>query len=178
MAAAAKRRRHTAESLEADRSSLTQLRSRLPFISQSALATILGIARTETLPTISTRRGIRSSRDLSSSMITPYGELHQQLVDETTGTKFEIQHPCCMLYQTCKISAAFAALMSQVRDSSPAAPLSLVFYCDEITPGNQLSYKNKRKTWGFYWSILELGNVALSFEDIRRHSHIYTHTYI
>jgi len=44
---------------------LASLRSRIPFISQSALSSILKIAATEGLPAITTRRGVREARDKS-----------------------------------------------------------------------------------------------------------------
>ena len=45
-------------------------------------------------------------------------------------------------------------------------PWSLILYADEILPGNQLAYKNKRKMWGIYWTILNLGSAALSDEEL------------
>ena len=166
--ATAKRRRRSTAELAAERTSLVDLRARLPFISQSALTSVLAIAQKEKLPDLALRKDVRRSRDTHTSVETPYGGIHQRLVDPDTGRQFEIQYPFSMLYHSCKSSPAMAALMKSVRTAVPGKPLSLVFYCDEISPGNQLSYKNKRKTWGFYWSVLEFGN-ALSSEDARNH---------
>ena len=167
--AAAKRRRRSTAELVAERTALVDLRARLPFVSQSALAAVLAIAQKEKLPDIANRKDVRKSRDEHTSVMTPYGEIHQRLVDPGTGRQFEVQHPFSMLYHTCKTSPAMASLMRSVRTTAPGMPLSLVFYCDEITPGNQLSYKNQRKTWGFYWTVLEYGHAALSSEDARKH---------
>ena len=163
------RRRRTAEQLEADQSSLIELRSKLPFISQSALSQILKIAAREPLPTLSSAQAIRKCRDTRVATLTPYGAIHQTKVHAISGKTFEFQHPFAMLYYVCKVSAVMSKLVSQLPPSSPDAPLSMIFYTDEISPGNQLSYKNKRKTWGLYWSIFELGAAALSCEDIHMH---------
>ena len=42
--------------------------------------------------------------------------------------------------------------------SSPASKWSLVLYCDEVSPGNQLAYKHERKAWAIYWSFAEFGS--------------------
>ena len=47
-----------------------------------------------------------------------------------------------MLHEVCETSVAMSNLVEQLPESSPANPLALVFYTDEITPGNALSYKN------------------------------------
>jgi hypothetical protein len=47
----------------------------------------------------------------------------------------------------------------QRRPSSPAEPWNLIFYEDEITPGNVLRADNKRKLHAFYASFLEFGEL-------------------
>ena len=46
-----------------------------------------------------------------------------------------------------------------------ASPWSVVFYCDEVTPGNPLKALNTRKLWVIYWSFLQLGE-ALCDEEV------------
>lgn len=144
---------------------VVDLRARIPFISHRALAAVLQIAKDETLPRIGSKKVISDSRDTRVSKRTPYGAIHQQIPLGSSGKTFEIQHPLAMLHEVCETSVAMSKLVEQLPESSPANPLALVFYTDEITPGNALSYKNQRKTWGFYWSIYEFGPAALSIED-------------
>ena len=121
------RRRRTAEQLEADQSSLIELRSKLPFISQSALSEILKFAAREPLPTLSSAQAIRKCRDTRVATLTPYGAIHQAKVHAVSGKTFEFQHPFAMLYYVCKVSAVMSKLVSQLPPSSPDAPLSMIF---------------------------------------------------
>jgi len=149
---------------------LQSLRSRLPFISQAALSSILTIARDEELPELSSRKSIRAARDNSVKLDTPYGKLHH--VVEFPGTppvRREIQNPFAILYHACKSSASWSRLvqgLAAARPPSPTSPWHIVLYTDEVLPGNELAYKNARKLWAVYWSILEFGNATLADEDI------------
>ena len=81
--------------------------------------------------------------------------------------KLEVQHPAAMLYHACFVSASFRNMVRRAvakAPPSPAAPWNFIFYADEISPGNQLAHKNKRKVWGFYCSLLEFGSTALDHE--------------
>ena len=160
-----KRRRRTAGQLDADQSSVRALQARVPYISQSALSTILKVATSETLPTFRNGSEIRTCRDYTVSTATPNGAIHQTKVHAPSGKAFEFQPPLAMLCHLTKVSAAMRTLVSQLPLSSPTAPLSMIFYTDEISPGNQLSYTNECKTWGLYRSVLEFGVAALSCED-------------
>jgi hypothetical protein len=150
-----------------DLNQVVSLRSKLPFMSQSALAAILKIAKTERLPTgAALRKDIRKARDDHVKVQTPYGAVHQPL-DVGAGITIECQHPMAMLHQVCQRSGRFSDLMSRtIRDAqpSPAKPLSIIIYSDGVSPGNQLSYSNARKTWAWYWSIYEF-DTALANED-------------
>lgn len=47
-------------------------------------------------------------------------------------------------------------------DSRLGAPLHLVIYADEVTPGNIIAPDNRRKIMMFYWTIKELGVLTTS----------------
>lgn len=160
-----KRVRLGADERRDQHTAVVDLRAKIPFISHRALAAVLQIAKDETLPWIGSKKVISDSRDTRVSKRTPYGAIHQQIPLGSSGKTFEIQHPLAMLHEVCETSVAMSNLVEQLPESSPANPLALVFYTDEITPGNALSYKNQRKTWGFYWSIYQFGPAALSIED-------------
>ena len=81
---------------------LQALRDRLPYISQSALASVLKIAQNEPLPTGS-RNDIKDARDTTARASTPYGNVCQPVKLKTkTGADMvvELQHPFAMLYHT------------------------------------------------------------------------------
>ena len=54
------------------------------------------------------------------------------------------------------------------RAPTPAAPLTIALYADEIAPGNALAQTTPGKCWGRYWSILEHGPATLCNEDAHR----------
>ena len=149
---------------------LQTLRDALPFISQSALAAILKISQREQLPS-GTRKDIRHARDTVALQATPYGPISQVInLSPAGGADFhaEIQHPFAMLYYCCSTSSALSGLVKRcVQKQQPtlANPWRIIFYTDEITPGNPMGYKNLRKLWAIYWSILEFGPEVLSDED-------------
>ena len=146
------------------------LRDRIPFVSQSALAALLRIARTEELPDAS-RKDIRDARNMASRISTPYGTLHQDLKfqdDEGNAITMEIAHPCAMLYHVSSVSASFSNIVLRTAQHTPPTltePWHIILYTDEILPGNQLAYKSLRKMWGVYWSVLEFGAAILSDEE-------------
>ena len=153
----------------AKRARLLDIRTRIPYCSQSALAALLQIAEDEELPSAS-RQEIAAARDSVSQVATPYGELHQSISARTTSggeLKLEVQAPLACLWQACRVSAEFSELLKRshaVIPSTIEAPWKLLLYCDEVIPGNQLAYNTSRKFWAWYWSILELGTSALADE--------------
>lgn len=158
----------------AKRARLIDLRSRLPYCSQSALSALLRIAASEELPDSSSRAFIRSARDSASTVATPYGPVHQELALETTTggeLKLELQAPFASFWWACNISSQLSALLKRNHDATPSTiekPWRLLLYCDEVLPGNQLAYKSERKFWAFYWSLLELGPAALA-DEVRKY---------
>lgn len=151
---------------------IQSLRSRLPYVSQSALAALLKIAEQEELPTGASRTTLRRARDAVREVRTTYGSLHQTLsfpLETGEILEVEVQNPFAALCEACRSSAAFSAMVSRCAAASPsslARPWKLVLYMDEILPGNQLAYTNERKMWGFYWTLLDFGSAALSDEDL------------
>jgi hypothetical protein len=57
-----------------------------------------------------------------------------------------------------------------VQGSDSKLARSLVLYGDEVVPGNNLAYDNKRKIWATYWSFLEFG-LGLSCEFLWMSTH-------
>ena len=99
------------ESAMADRpgklARLQSLRSRLPYISQSALSQLLRLAAQEELPGTCQRLDVRQARDRTVATHTPYGALHQQVaVKDSDGNdlELEVQHPFAMFWHACASS--------------------------------------------------------------------------
>ena len=75
--------------------------------------------------------------------------------------------PVCWMWHLCATCTLFSRFFNDrhVHDTSTAGrPWRIVFYADEITPGNVLRPGNPRKIWGIYWSMVELGATCLSHE--------------
>jgi len=149
---------------------LRDLRHKIPFVSQSALAAVLSLPRDE-LPEAVDRRLIREARDDIAFTNTPYGPVHQTIeIEMQDGKKrdVEVQHPAAMLYQLCLVSTCFSDLIIRTMHRYPCSvdkPWSVIIYSDQVSPGNQLLAVNTRKVWAFYWSILEFGLNVLSDEE-------------
>ena len=148
-----------------------RLRARLPYMTQSAFAAILSAAREEPLPDIGRRDDVREARSLIARSQTPYGRVHLK-IQVSCGARnmdVEIASPWPMLHVACEESNAFSSLLMQVMDRrgppSPRTPFRIGVYSDEITPGDQIMGKHRRKFQAVYWSIMELGAAALSLEE-------------
>ena len=152
-------------------SSALDLKHRLPAVSQSALASLISILRLEGLPKEHHRWQMRAARDkLCTKDITIYGPLHQCVHVATKDGKtkaVEVQHPCAMLYVSCKQSQWLSHVVQEALQKHPcslARPWNIILYNDEVTPGNPLAAEQKRKSEVFYWSVLEFGAHVLSNE--------------
>ena len=136
------------------------LRSQLPFVSQSALGAVLKLARDGELPEVSGRNEIRGARDAMCMVMTPFGTLHQKVV-VAGGVEIEVCTPAAMLWHASRLAPIQRLLERALRQPGP---LHVVLYADEVSPGNQLAHKQARKTWAWYWSVLEFGPAALASE--------------
>ena len=61
----------------------------------------------------------------------------------------------------------FGEMTERAMETTPPSflqPWGLVWYSDEIGPGNQLKHSNKRKVQCIYWSMLPLGQHAMGCE--------------
>ena len=84
------------------------------------------------------------------------------------GLSISLLHPAALLSHLAGSAASISAMLGNLLSETvvdPNCPLDIVLYSDEVTPGNALSYANKRKTWAVYWSIMQLGPAILSDED-------------
>ena len=146
---------------------LSDLRSSLPYISQSALGALLSAAKDSPLPEFCTRKRIREARNSIACQDTPYGPLMKRVtVPGINGRPicFDVQCPFAMLWLVAKTQNG-AALFRSAAPPSHSNPWKLIFYSDEVTPGNSMKQDNKRMLQGCYYSIIDFGAAALSKED-------------
>ena len=116
------------------------------------------------------RSNLKRQREEAFDIGTTYGPLLRQW--NLTGQKgqtiaVDYLHPAAMLSHVVANCEGFSRILKKLleeRRPSPGAPFTLVLYCDEVTPGNQLKRDNRRKVQAVYWSILELGPKLLSNE--------------
>ena len=74
-----------------------------------------------------------------------------------------LQHPMGLIEVASRISPQFKSNMLEALRRNNGK-LSILFYSDEITPGNVIASRNERKAHGIYWSVLEFGWPLLSSE--------------
>ena len=148
---------------------IEQLRRQVPHVSASALSAILQATRTDA-PELITRAALREARNNIVDQDSPYGKMFSEMTLTTKDgdpVKFDVLNPAAMLYVAFLQCPAWRSLMETTMARHPCdlETWQLILYCDEVTPGNQLSPDNQRKMWAFYFSFLELGAAVLSQED-------------
>ena len=77
-------------------------------------------------------------------------------------------HPFAFMWKAFATCCSFALLMNTClarTPCTPETPWSLVFYSDEVTPGDALVHDNRRKLQVVYFSFLEFGPSVLARED-------------
>ena len=148
---------------------LDRIRRALPHASISAVAGILKEIDEHGLPEVRSRSAL--ARATASQLLrpTPYGDLlvHVDMpCNEGTDGVLMIM-PLPMLWRAYNNGGGFKTLLDRslaIRPCTSETPWNLIFYADEVTPGEQLSGHNLRKVWVIYWSFAEFGPDALSDE--------------
>ena len=145
---------------------LNSFRRALPHVSATALASILDEVSREGVPALHKRSNFREATRLVVTNSTPYGPLLAEIpVMNKTLLMGTIQciNPLAYLYTTFSQGGAMSQLLQETmagNQSSPERPWRLIFYADEVVPGNAVSYDNKRKIWVIYsalWNLAQSG---------------------
>ena len=118
-------------------------------ISEWRRKVILKTIQRQGLPEHFSRQSQARARKTACSEVTPYGPLVQQV--EIDNLSVPIQHPLAMLWR-CSSLTSFQGLFHQICNGGP---LTLLLYCDGISPQDGLSKHDKRKMVAIYWSLLE-----------------------
>ncbi|CAE7430530.1 unnamed protein product [Symbiodinium sp. CCMP2592] len=143
------------------------------FTTQRALAQILKeIRELDELPAATGRSSVKRAREeLLHDYATPYGPIYIEPTlqkEDGTDVTIPILSPAAMLAWACEHCAAFGQLLQKQMALKPPTyekPWTLIWYSDQIAPGNQLKHVNRRKAQVIYWSLQELGAHAMSCES-------------
>ena len=71
-----------------------------------------------------------------------------------------------LLNHMCRESTSYRERFAEAVSSARGAPLKLVLYADEITPGDALALRHDRKFWIFFFSFIEFGVAHLHNEEL------------
>ena len=148
---------------------LENLRRGSPFISQSALESILDNMRQEGVPNQSSRKLIKKATKVALSENTSYGPLllgQEAITKEDEKVKFEITNLAIYLHLLYTQIGSFHQLLNNTYRDQPSSVddcWSLMLYENEIASGNVLG-KTQRKGWSIFCSFLQFPLQALSNE--------------
>ena len=139
---------------------LSDLRAAVPFVSQSALASILKFVTKEGVPTLTQPKHVREARTNLLESFCMYGPLFVE--SSVVGLDGNCQSLLFANFLTYLQGAfnqggafqQYIAALHQKVPSSANKPWRLLVYTDECHPGNQLS-SGSRKCWCIYVSFLE-----------------------
>ncbi|CAE7669351.1 UBC6 [Symbiodinium sp. CCMP2592] len=122
------------------------------------------------------RSSIKRSREEDLASLTGvFGPLVQQMEVPVEGKHDKnivvpYIHPASFLKHVFSLAPLWDFLRQEVlphkERPSYGRPGGLIFYADEVTPGNTLKSNNSRKMQCIYWSISELGSRGLSSEAL------------
>ena len=151
---------------------LNDFRRRLPHCSASAMSAILTDIKKHGFPEGGiSRHRLKDARNFQNLKHTQFGQIIQsmQLIDEDgEEQKVTICHPMALLWSAAEHCKNFSEFFKKQLLANPPSferPWNLVFYTDEVTPGNPLATLNQRKFHAIYWSCLEFCQHALSREE-------------
>jgi len=108
-------------------------------------------------------------RQVERTLQAAHGHLLTTITLSTTKGEFawEVGEPSAVLkdYLESPALRPYVRSMLGQRGCDPRHPLRLVFYCDEVTPGNALKLDNKRKTNAYYATLVELPPVLRAHRE-------------
>ena len=141
------------------------------YASQSAIARLLAHIRTHGLPEASSRPSQYRARKEICSIETDYGRLVQDITltsEKGDDLKISIQAPLPWLQYNCEHSQSYARMIMDAHRDNPSSPSNLWHICvyeDGVDPSDMGAAHHTRAACAWYWSIAELGMLALSHEE-------------
>ena len=113
------------------------------------------------LATHTLKRRFRRAQASHASASTPYGPVCQEMeLPSSALPVWSYCHPIALVHYLSTISIPFASLMAScVRG---CAPLRIIVYVDELTPGNALRPEKSRTLQSIYWAFADWPQHVLS----------------
>ena len=149
---------------------LDNIKRKVPFVTQSALASLIAEFKEHGLPELSSRHHIGEARQLAISG-TAYGALITSIsLACIDGSSLELGIVNFLTFLAIAFEAGGALYdgLCKAMDEHECcfdSPFQLLLYSDEIVPGNPIGHTLSRKSWVWYCSILELGPMLLQKEQ-------------
>ncbi len=134
---------------------------RCSHVSASALSNVLKMVDEMQLPEHYSPSYIARERKKIAYQGTSFGRLNQEVT--ISGVKFFVQHPLGVLEAASRTCSRFRDFLVRTIDDN-GGRATLLFYNDEVVPGNPLAHRCGRKVETCYWAFKEYGMHALSSE--------------
>ena len=150
---------------------LEDLRRNNPHISASALSEIITDIEKNGLPDLHGRKHVKEARDFTLKAHDAYGPmLETTQVVLKNGERRDILYVNLptLLQAMFGQGGSMAELIYRTMEHNPSttsSPWGLIYYNDEVVPGNVLSADTSRKVQCVYISFAEFGPLALSKEE-------------
>lgn len=150
---------------------LEELRRNNPHISASALSEVILDIEKHGLPELHAKKHVQEARDSTVSEHTAYGPLLETTsVTCKDGTTKQILYVnfLSLLQAMFGQGGAMTTLLKTTMEKSPCSedrPWGIIYYNDEVVPGNVLSADPSRKVQCVYLSFREFGPIVLSREE-------------
>lgn len=135
---------------------LTKLRKTIPH-TKASLQAILNCIKDDGCPDLSNAKHMREGCKAALDQFCGYGPLllnHSLVCKSGQKKTVALVNVLSWLHGAYKAGGGWFTLMKQAMASNQST-LSLVFYADEITPGNVLANVPTRKIWALYMTVKE-----------------------
>ena len=163
---------------------LEALRRDNPHVSASALSALLEDIEQHGMPDLTGKKHVKEARDYTLHQHTAYGpmlETVELLNTDGTSQEMVVVNMCTLLQALFQMDGGITSLIKSTFVKTPPtvdSPWPLIYYSDEVVPGNVLSADVSRKVQCVYVSIMQFGPIALSKEEAwlcilaKRSSHV------
>ena len=142
---------------------LHSFRKALPSMSKTALAAVLHEVQQHGPPELSTTGAMVEAQRLELAKHNAFGELifsQEFITSADSAVELLVVNPLSYLHGAVQQGGSMTELMLKTLDAyccDAMHPLNVIFYADEVCPGNPLATRLDRKAWLFYVSFLEFG---------------------
>ena len=150
---------------------LEDLRRNNPQITASALSEVIQDIELNGLPDLNSRKHVAEARDYTVKGYNAYGPMLSTanvVCKDGTEKSLLFVNFLTMLQAAYQQGGGMQELVARTLSQHPCTaqkPWKIIFYSDEVVPGNVLSADVSRKVQCIYISFMEFGAVALSKEE-------------